>query len=120
MDEREKRMAQNEALFREVNERIDTIAHELGPTVPYEFLCECANADCSFRISLPIGAYEAVRSDPTQFVVLPQHYTPEVENLVSKSEDYWVVRKFGEAAEYVARLDPRNRAGSDAPDGEAR
>ena len=116
MDEREKRMAQNEALFREVNERIGAIAHELGPTVPYEFLCECANADCSFRLSLPVGAYEAVRSDPTQFVVLPQHYTPEVEDLVLESEHYWVVRKFGEAGEFVARLDPRGRGGdSDRP-----
>jgi hypothetical protein len=112
MDEREKRMAQNEALFREVNERIGGIAHQLGSGAPYEFLCECANADCSFRLELPLGAYEAVRSDPTQFVVLPQHYTPEVEDLVSESESHWVVRKFGEAGAYVTRLDPRSRGES--------
>lgn len=102
-------MAQNEALFREVNERIGAIAHQLGPDTPYEFLCECANADCSFRLSLPVGAYEAVRGDPTQFVVLPMHYTPEVEDLVSQSETFWVVRKFGEAGEFVRHLDPRSR-----------
>ncbi len=109
MDEREQRLAQNEALFREVNERVDAIAHKLGPNVPYEFLCECANADCTFRITLPTSIYEAVRSDPTQFVVLPDHFTPEVEELIVQEETYWIVRKTGDAAEYVERLDPRSR-----------
>jgi hypothetical protein len=102
-------MAQNETLFREVNERIEAAAHQLGPHIPYEFLCECANADCTFRIALPLATYEAIRADGTQFVVLPLHYTPEVEDLVVKEEAYWVVRKTGEAGEFVERFDPRSR-----------
>jgi hypothetical protein len=43
------------------------------------------------------------------FVVLPLHFTPEVETLVTKTEDYWLVRKTGEAGEYVEKLDPRSR-----------
>jgi len=109
VDEREQRLAQNEALFREVNERVETLAHQLGPNVPYEFLCECANADCTFRLTLPLKVYESVRADPQQFVVLPLHYTPEVEDLVLKEAAYWVVRKTGEAGEYVEQLDPRSR-----------
>ena len=110
VDERERRMAQNEALFREVNERVEDVAHQLGPDVPYEFVCECANADCTFRVQLPTRAYETIRSDPKQFVVLPLHYTPEVEDLVAEEDSYWVVRKSGEAGAYVERLDPRSRA----------
>ena len=109
MDEREQRLAQNEALFREVNERVEILAHQLGPNVPYEFLCECANAECTFRLTLPLKVYESVRADPQQFVVLPLHYTPEVEDLVLKEDAYWVVRKTGEAGEYVEQLDPRSR-----------
>jgi hypothetical protein len=109
VNEREQRLAQNEALFREVNERVETLAHQLGPNVPYEFLCECANADCTFRLTLPLKVYESVRADPQQFVVLPVHYTPEVEDLVLKEDAYWVVRKTGEAGEYVEQLDPRSR-----------
>jgi hypothetical protein len=109
MDAREKRMASNEALFREVNERIEVMAHNLGPEVPYEFLCECANADCTFRLTLPIATYEAIRADPKQFVVLPLHFTPEIEDLVVKDDTHWVVRKTGEAGEYVEHLDPRSR-----------
>ena len=102
-------MAQNEALFREVNERVETVAHQLGPAVPYEFVCECANADCTFRVEIPLRDYETIRSDPRQFVVLPQHYTPEIEDLVAERESYWVVRKSGEAGDYVEKLDPRSR-----------
>ena len=109
MDAREKRLAQNEVLFREVNERIEAAAHKLGPDVPYEFLCECANADCTFRLTVPIAVYEAIRADPRQFAVLPHHYTPEVEELVVQEETHWVVRKTGEAGEYVEQLDPRSR-----------
>lgn len=109
MDARETRLTQNEALFREVNERVEALADELGPTQSYEFLCECANADCTFRIALPLSVYESVRADAKQFVVLPMHYTPEVEELVADEDSYWVVRKTGEAGEYVEHLDPRSR-----------
>jgi hypothetical protein len=109
VDERERRLAQNEALFREVNERVEAVAHKLGPDVPYEFVCECANADCTFRVQLPLRLYERIRSDPKQFVVLPLHYTPEVEDLVLEEDTYWIVRKSGEAGEYVEHLDPRTR-----------
>jgi AraC-like DNA-binding protein len=109
VDERERRLALNEALFREANERVETVADRLGQDVPYEFLCECANADCTFRISLPLSVYESIRADPRQFVVLPLHYTPEVEDLVSEEDTHWVVRKTGEAGEYVEHLDPRSR-----------
>ena len=107
MDPREKRMTQNEALFREVNERVQDVAeHEDGI---YEYFCECANVDCTFRVTLSAAEYEAIRVDPRQFVVLPLHFTPEVEILVAEREAYWIVRKTGEAGEYVEKLDPRSR-----------
>ena len=109
MDAREKRMTENEALFREVNERVEAVASELGVNIPHEFFCECANAACTFRLTLPIEVYESVRADPRQFVVLPLHYTPEVEELVAEESAYWIVRKTGEAGEYVDHLDPRGR-----------
>ena len=110
MDERERRMAQNEALFREVNERVEDIAVELGDEEGgYEYFCECANKDCTFRVVLSVEEYESVRNDPKQFVVLPDHFTPEIEEVVLRSDEYWEVRKSGEAGEYVEQLDPRSR-----------
>lgn len=112
MDERERRMAQNEVLFREVNERVRDVATQLGDDGGYEYFCECANKDCTFRVSLSLADYEAIRQDPRQFVVLPGHFTPEVENVVAETEKFWIVRKAGEAGEYVSALDPRSRDGA--------
>jgi hypothetical protein len=108
VDAREKRMTQNEALFREVNERVQDHADEGGSAV-YDYFCECANIDCTFRVTLTPAQYEAIRADPKQFVVLPLHYTPEVETLVTDNESHWIVRKTGEAGEYVEAVDPRSR-----------
>jgi hypothetical protein len=108
VDQREKRMAQNEALFREINERVQSTADELEIEDAREFFCECANADCSFLLKLTRSQYENVRADPTQFVVLPLHFTPEVETMVGEYEGYWLVRKTGEAGDYVESMDPRS------------
>ncbi len=104
-------MAQNEALFREVNERVHDVAGALrdGTGWSYEYLCECSNTDCTFRIELSRSEYEGVRSEPTQFVVRPEHFIPEVETLVTENERYAIVRKTGDAGEYVEQLDPRSR-----------
>jgi|SRR3954468_14313142 len=110
MDERERRMAQNEALFREVNERIDELGEvQQDQPLPRDYLCECANSDCTFRVPLTGEEYERVRADAAQFAVLPGHYTPEIEELVSEGPRYWVVKKVGETADYVRGLDPRGR-----------
>jgi hypothetical protein len=111
VDERERRMTENETLFREVNERVDDTATHFGANEKstQEYFCECANPDCTFRIQLTHAQYTSIRADPKQFVVLPLHFTPEVETLVTKDEDYWLVRKTGEAGDYAEKLDPRSR-----------
>ena len=61
-----------EALFREINERVEDIAVELGDQEGgYEYFCECANKDCTFRLVMSVEEYESVRSDAKQFVFCP-------------------------------------------------
>ena len=111
MDERERRLAENEALFRAVNERIEERAVALGDDGHvYEFFCECSNPECTFRIRATLVEYERVRADPARFVVKPGHDLPEVERVVVRDDAYWVVEKEDEAAEHAARLDPRSGA----------
>ena len=109
MEDRERRMAQNETLFREVNERVHDVATAMRDDATYEYLCECSNADCTFRVTLTRGEYEEVRASPTQFVIRPDHYLPEIETVVSRNERYAIVMKTGEAGEYAEKLDPRSR-----------
>jgi hypothetical protein len=109
MDAREQRLAQNEVLFRDVNERIEQAAAPHGTDWHlYEFLCECSNIDCSLRLPMTLEVYEHVRSDPTCFVVAPGHDLPEIEDVLSRTSAYQIVRKQGEAARLVARQDPRS------------
>lgn len=109
MDSRETRLARNETLFREVNERIEQAVGGLGreDAHVYEFLCECSNADCTLLLPLTIAEYEAVRSDPRQFLVAPGHDLPEIERVITENRAYQIVLKRGEAAEFVAERDAR-------------
>ena len=108
MDERARRLAQNEAFFRSVNERIKTIttrpAFGEGSS---EYVCECSNTDCTFHIELSVDEYEAVRSNGAWFAIVPHHALPEIEDVVEKHDGYWVVSKRGDTGEYTKLLDPR-------------
>jgi hypothetical protein len=111
MDAREERLAGNEVLFRDINERIAGIAEpQASPRDGhvYEFFCECSNIGCDLRLPLTLAAYEAVRRDPTQFVIAPGHELPEIEAVVSRTDAYQIVRKQGDAAELAAENDPRS------------
>lgn len=110
VDERERRLVQNEALYREVNERIRAHAREQLPGEAehlYEFICECSNIDCNLLLGLPLGDYERVRADARRFIVAPGHHLPDIERVVEQRAGYSVVEKEGEAGEVAERLDER-------------
>jgi hypothetical protein len=105
MDERAERIGKNEALFREVNERIEEVSE--GGTI--EFLCECGDAECTQPLALAVTAYEEVRAEPDRFAILPGHELPDVEEIVQRHDGYLVVRKFsGGAAEVAEARDLRS------------
>jgi hypothetical protein len=53
--------------------------------------------------------YEAIRAEPTRFLVVPGHKRPEIENVVERQSGYLVVEKREEDAQEVAReTDPRS------------
>jgi hypothetical protein len=104
---REDRLARNEVLFREVNERIEEVkALEEGPT---EFLCECGRETCTEVIRLSTNQYEELRSDPTTFAVIPGHEIDEIEVVVSASAHLNVVRKHASESAIARKTDPRSR-----------
>ena len=94
----------NQALWREVNERIKAVAETSGDM---EFLCECARLDCTETISMSMAEYERIRSSPTRFPIKVGHDFPEIERVIEAGDGYAVVEKEGVAAEEVAKLDPR-------------
>jgi hypothetical protein len=110
LDERFRRQARNEALFREVNERIAQLgesAQAWSPDGVVEFMCECGVEDgCGERIRVPLDVYETVRKQDDRFVVRPGHETPELERAVDWTDEYVIVDKV-HAAEPLVSDDPR-------------
>jgi hypothetical protein len=110
VEDRFARQAQNESLFREVNERIAKLgknAQAWSPDGTVEFMCECGEeGGCGQRVRVPLDVYERVRSQDDRFVVRPGHETPEIERAVEWTDHYVVVDKIPAAEPYVAD-DPR-------------
>lgn len=104
---REERLAQNEILFRSVNEAIEQQAIDFGGLDEYEFICECAQSSCFDRISLTLLQYEHVRTDGTRFVVVPGHENVEVELVVETQPGFVIVEKDGHAGIVADLADPR-------------
>ena len=107
MEEPEERIARTESLFRDVNERIAESARRTdGEEVA--FVCECGEMDCTEKVQAPLGVYEHVRSDGTQFLLLPGHEDERVERVVEERARYSIVRKVNRiVAAYARRLNPR-------------
>jgi len=103
---REERHGRNEALFREVNERIRDITTYDSDV---EFLCECADEDCRQAIHMTLGEYEGVRADPTHFAVVPGHEMNDIENVILANDRFAVVEKrVGDATQVALESDPRS------------
>jgi hypothetical protein len=102
------RAAQNQSLFREVNERID----QLGEDASKEklILCECARVDCQELIRLEPELYRSVRAAPDRFFVRPGHVVDEAERVVDEGPGFVVVQKIEAAATTARKLDPRTRS----------
>ena len=95
-----------QSLFREINERIRTIAaHEQT-----QFLCECADMNCAEAIGITIAEYERIRLVPTRFIVRPEHVIHDVERVVEHEDGFVVVEKFGAAGSAAVAADPRRRS----------
>ena len=108
MTEQERR-ALNEALFRDVNERIAASTQRVDENRT-EFVCECADPNCTDRVPATLAEYESVRKQSTTFLLAPGHAEPEIEYVVADRGRFHVVEKVQAAVRRaVTRLDRRQR-----------
>ncbi len=106
-------MAENEAVFRDANEQIESRADELEFEDPIPFLCECGDPACHTIVRLSADDYAAVRRSATWFLVEPGHerVAEPYGEVVSRRDGYVVVEKLGEAGDVAERRNPREHAG---------
>ena len=102
MDERAQRVAENENLFREVNEHVVSGSRRAAETL--EILCECAETGCRDHIRVTNELYERARGQATDFLLRPEHMKPEFERVIETHDDFVLVRKTGEAAVVARKL----------------
>jgi hypothetical protein len=109
MEDRERRLGLNEAMFREVNERVEEVNEAFGSiTGQFEIFCECGDMSCAERITVPTSDYERVRSNSNQFLLKVGHEDPAVERMIENHDTFVIVEKEGVEVEEVAeQTDPR-------------
>ncbi|MBA3843050.1 MAG: hypothetical protein H0X39_10615 [Actinobacteria bacterium] len=113
MEERKRRIALNEMVFREVNEQIEGLTSgvlQVGDDETMSIVCECGEITCAERLTTTVSDYESIRSDALLFFVLPGHELPDVEDVVEQTDAYLVVRKRPEAigGKIAVEHDPRS------------
>lgn len=113
MEKRHERQAVNEALAREVNERVagldeQAVSMWAAPSEQlFEFLCECsAEGGCEARLQLTFEEYERVRAQDDRFAIAPGHETDEIEHVIERNDRFLIVDKV-DAVERFTRDDPR-------------
>jgi hypothetical protein len=111
MSERERRLARNENLFREVNERIREVGEEFDVALAQtaHFVCECDDPVCTESVQVKGVEYERIRANPIWFVVVKGHEDPSVEFVAEETDRYNVVQKTeGDGADVARATDPRS------------
>jgi hypothetical protein len=94
MNDRERRVAENELLFAAVNEQILELRDSLlEEDDDLRILCECGLADCAERIEVPVDDYRPVHEHAARFAVRPDHVIPDLEDVIAEHEGWVVVEK---------------------------
>jgi hypothetical protein len=104
---RDRALAENEILFRHVNERLAAAEGGASVETGLDLVCECTDRSCLEILTISAAEYEWLRQDPHRFVVLPGHEAPAVENVVERHQGFVVVEKHAETHKQVEASDPR-------------
>ena len=113
MSERTDRLARNEVVFRALNERVRGVTQELAlegvadEPDRAEYVCECADPDCTTRVRVRNEDYELARADPGRFLVAPGHVNVEIEREIMELDGIVIVEKHPGERRIAAASDPR-------------
>ncbi|MDX6400331.1 MAG: hypothetical protein QOF27_937 [Gaiellaceae bacterium] len=100
--ERERRAAQNQLLFRAVNEQIVVMTENFRSDLSdINLVCECWMPSCTGTVRCRIDDYERFDRNGNLFLVLPGHEDLLVEDVIEQVDGYIVVRKRDLAARIV-------------------
>lgn len=94
MEERARRIIDNEVRFRDAMERIEGVRDTLTRVhTMFDAVCECGRPGCATSITISLPAYAAAHSDPAEFIVVPGHRDAAVEDVVASGATYVIARR---------------------------
>ncbi|RYX78940.1 hypothetical protein EON76_04495 [bacterium] len=113
-----RRMAENQVVFRKMNEQAKTFVDELARIADedermkdmrhddktLQFYCECSDEDCRLRIAIQPSVYNKIHAQPDHFAILPGHNLPAIESVVEQHDSFIVVKKFSIPSQDVTEL----------------
>ncbi len=114
----ERRMVENEAFFRQANEKIQKKLDKLRAAAKSEghnfqhynqdlrlhFYCECADENCRERVVLEIAEYQKIHEKRDRFILLPGHEVAAIERKVDERRGYIIVEKLLNPPETPTKL----------------
>ena len=108
-EERIRRVGENEALYRQVNEQVRGINEGMATVLgSFNVLCECGTLECMDQVPVTPEVYERTRSQSNRFIVLPGHEIADTEAVAEDHGAFHVVEKTPPKARRIAeRTDPR-------------
>lgn len=100
-------MVENEAFFRQTNEKIQKKLDKLSQMVESDghdlrfdnqelelhFYCECADENCRERVVLKLDEYKKIHEKRDRFVLVPGHEVTAIESTVNNHQGFTVVEK---------------------------
>jgi hypothetical protein len=105
---REERVAKNEAVAREINQKIKQADESNPPDSFMHIVCECGYEECDLFIAVTKEEYDRIRNGPLLFGVVGEHVILDIEQIVTENDRFTIVEKRqGTPAEVAIRTDPR-------------
>jgi hypothetical protein len=104
-----RKIAENEARFREVNERIQASARrwDAQDEVSLPFVCECGRPQCVEILRLGSDEYARARTNGRYFICSPGHQITEggIGRVVEEHAKFVIMEKIGVAGAVAEQLD---------------
>lgn len=103
----EKRMINNQVVFRRFNEQLlkgfahlNEIAseegektHDLEGNKPIYYICECSDEHCTKRVKLTPDTYKKIHKNRKKFTILHEHGVVGIEDITNEKPAFIVVEK---------------------------
>lgn len=118
----ERRLIENEMIFRRANESVghnldaidDNHIEDGNPhlvrdeDISLQFNCECSDENCNARIPVKLTVYQTIHENRNAFIIKLNHQVESIEKIIQKEENYSVVEKNNSTAEPGEELNDTN------------